>query len=51
MVKPYDYTQLNEIILFKGKEDNIIELSREGRYINLIKPKEVKKRYFRYDFK
>ena len=51
MAKPYDYTQLNEIILFKGKEDNIIELSREGRYINLIKPKEVNKRYFRYDLK
>ena len=34
--KPYDYTQLDEIVLFKGQRDTI-ELSREGRYINIVK--------------
>ena len=48
--KPYDYTQLDEIILFDGSGD-IIELTREGRYINLIKPTEINKRYYRYDLK
>ena len=48
MVKPYDYTQLDEIVLFNGKRD-IIELSREKQYINLIKPTEQDKRYYRYD--
>ena len=47
---PYDYTKLNEIILFKGEKDgDRIELSREKQYINLIKPKEQDKRYYRYD--
>ena len=51
-ITPYDYTKLNEIILFKGTENSdIIELTREGRYINLIKPKEQDKRYYRYDLK
>ena len=48
--KPYDYTQLDEIILFKGPRDTI-ELSREGRYINLVKQSEIAKRYYRYDLK
>ena len=52
MAEPYDYTQLDEIVLFKGKEDSdLIELTRDGRYINLIKPKEQDKRYYRYDLK
>ena len=52
MIKPYDYTKLNEIILFKGTEkSDIIELTREGQYINLKKPKEIDKRYYRYDLK
>ena len=52
MSEPYDYTQLDEIILFKGNENSdLIELSREGRYINLIKPKEQNKKYYRYDLK
>ena len=51
-ITPYDYTKLDEIILFKGTENSdIIELTREGRYINLIKPKEQDKRYYRYDLK
>lgn len=50
--EPYDYTKLDEIILFKGEEGgDTIELSRDGRYINLIKQKEISKRYFRYDLK
>ena len=48
--EPFDYTTLDEIILFKGRGD-LIELTREGRYINLIKPKEADKRYYRYDLK
>lgn len=51
-VLPYDYTKLNEIVLFKGNEQSdLIELTREGRYINLIKPKEKDKRYYRFDLK
>ena len=51
-ILPYDYTKLDEIVLFKGDEkSDLIELSREGRYINLIKPKEKDKRYYRYDLK
>ena len=51
-VEPYDYTKLKEIVLFKGKKDgDLINLSREGRYINLIKPTEEEKRYYRYDLK
>lgn len=49
--KPYDYRKLNQIILFRGNSDDIIELSRTGRYINLIKEKEAEKRYYRYDLK
>ena len=49
---PYDYTKLDEIVLFKGNEySDLIELTREGRYINLVKPKEKDKRYYRYDLK
>ena len=48
--EPYDYTKLTEIVLFKGPKDTI-ELSREGRYINLIKQTEIDKRYYRYDLK
>ena len=48
--EPYDYTKLDHIILFKGDTDTI-ELSRTGRYINLIKPSEIEKRYYRYDLK
>lgn len=47
MTKPYDYTQLSEIVLFDG--DELIELSREKQYINLIKPSEIEKRYYRYN--
>lgn len=51
-VKPYDYTQLDEIILFKGKKGaDVINLSRDGRYINLVKENEKNKRFFRYDLK
>ena len=50
--EPYDYTKLDKIILFKGKEGkDTIELSRDRRYINLIKPTEINKRYYRYDLK
>lgn len=48
MTECYDYTKLNEIIIFQGSGD-IIELSREGKYINLIKPSEIDKRYYRFD--
>lgn len=49
---PYDYTKLKQITLFKGNQNSdTIELSREGRYINLIKPKEITKKYYRYDLK
>ena len=47
MIKPYDYTGLEEIIIFQGTD--LIELSRDKQYINLIKPSEKDKRYFRYD--
>lgn len=45
---PYDVNQLEEIIIFDGDRD-IIELSREGKYINLIKESEYDKRYFRFN--
>ena len=48
MVEAFDYTQLDEIVLFDGCGD-LIELKRNGRYIDLIKPKEIEKRYYRYD--
>lgn len=46
--KPYDITKLDEIVIFDGGGE-VIELSREGKYINLIKESEIDKRYFRFD--
>lgn len=46
----FDYTKLDEIVLFDGNGD-LIELERDGRYINLKKPTEIDKRYYRYDLK
>lgn len=48
--EPFDYTTLNEIVIFKGEPGgDLVELSRDGKYINLVKPKEVDKRYYRFD--
>ena len=49
-MEEFDYTKLDEIVLFDGDGD-LIELKRNGRYIDLIKPKEIEKRYYRYDLK
>jgi len=49
-MEDFDYTQLDEIVLFDGDGD-LIELERNGHYIDLIKPKEIAKRYYRYDLK
>lgn len=48
--EPYDVDNLEEIVIFEGTNPNeVIELSREGKYINLIKYGEEDKRYFRYN--
>ena len=48
--EPFDYTTLNEIVIFKGESGgDLVELSRDGKYINLVKPKEADKRYYRFD--
>lgn len=49
-MEDFDYTKLDKMVLFNGPGDLII-LKREGRYINLIKPIEQDKRYYRFDLK
>ena len=50
MTECFDYTQLEEIIIFKGDTDSdVIEMSRDGKYINLKKNSEIDKKYYRFD--
>lgn len=48
-IKPYDVNKLDEIVIFKGTNGQVVEISRDGKYINLIKQGEEDKRYFRYN--
>ena len=50
MTECFDYTQLDEIIIFKGADNSdVIEMSRNGKYINLKKDSEINKKYYRFD--
>ena len=50
MTECFDYTQLDEIIIFKGADNSdVIEMSRNGKYINLKKDSEIDKKYYRFD--
>ena len=46
--EPYDVNKLDEIVIFDG-ERGVIELERDGKYINLFKKGEEDKRYYRFN--
>ena len=49
MTEAFDYTTLDKIIIFKGTNGQTINMSREGKYINLKKDSDIDKKYYRFD--